>query len=208
MSVYTLIVKIPQAGNKEVSYSVTLNKLHESHPEDYFRSDKNRLNLCEAIQQSARQVSSVSLDSIISKWISEIKCGLHYTTVTLDLPSEFSSSTPEQVPTSPINNSTPIAKNTEITAKSKQPVRSSTTQPTAQPETQPTTKPITQPVAQTITKPATQPAAQPSSHATSQQNSVTQPVTRPANPSPSKNSTQEASTSPSDIRSDTNKADF
>jgi|GEM_PF-2416709 len=180
MSIYNLSVRIPQAGNKEVSYSVTLNKLQESHPEDYFRLEKNRLELCQTIQQSARQVNPADLDAIISKWISEIKCGMHNTTVTLDLPSEVPTK-PEPIINLLVDHSTPPDKNTEVTAKSKQPMPSSTTQP------------------------RTKPAAQPSRPATPSQNSVT----RPPNPSPSpKDSVQETSTSPSDIRSDTNKADF
>jgi len=136
MSVYHLIVRIPQAGNKEFDYSVTLNKLHESYPEDYFRVEDNRLNLCRTIQESAtRQVSPASLEAIISKWISEIKCGIHHTTVTLDLPSE-SVSPPEQVVTPPV---TDKVKNSEVTAKPKQP-RPVTPPPTPKdtiPETSP-----------------------------------------------------------------------
>lgn len=87
MSEYTLVIRIPQAGNKEISYSINLSGLHESYPEDYFRQENHRFHICQTIeQQSARKVDVGNLSLIVSNWISDIKVGRHRTIVTLDLP--------------------------------------------------------------------------------------------------------------------------
>ncbi|NER48975.1 MAG: hypothetical protein F6J92_20205 [Symploca sp. SIO1A3] len=127
MAEYTLVVRIPQAGNHEVTYSLKLSRLHESHPEDYFRKQEHRDQLCQFIQnQSRREVTTASLDAMISKWIADIRCGLYRTVVTLDLPPETYSN-PEvatvypQV-TAPIN---PTAIPSSLTGRftPKQPIR-------------------------------------------------------------------------------------
>ncbi|WP_445636555.1 hypothetical protein NSTC745_01477 [Nostoc sp. DSM 114161] len=114
MSEYTLVVRIPQAGNREIKYSIQLSGLDENYPDDYFRHEKNRLAISQAIeQQSARKVSPTNLNSIVATWILDIKSGLHRTVVTLDLPPDVSS--PIQTITTPISNN--------ITLHAKQPTR-------------------------------------------------------------------------------------
>ncbi|NET58609.1 MAG: hypothetical protein F6K47_21380 [Symploca sp. SIO2E6] len=101
MAEYTLVVRIPQAGNHEVIYRLTLSGLYESHPEDYFRKQENRDQLCQFIQdQSRREVTTASLEAMIAKWIADIRCGLYRTVVTLDLPSQTYSN-PEVAKVSP-----------------------------------------------------------------------------------------------------------
>lgn len=118
MSEYTLVVRIPQAGNREINYSINLSGLDENYPDDYFRHEKHRLAISQAIeQQSARKVSPANLKSIISTWILDIKSGLHRTVVTLDLPPDVSS--PVQTITTPISNN--------ITLPAKQPTRQALT---------------------------------------------------------------------------------
>ena len=117
MSQYTLIVRIPQAGNKEISYFISLSTLYESYPEDYFRQENNRSLISQTIeQQSARTLTSENLTAIISNWIADIKVGRHRTIVTLDLPLD--ASVPIQ-PVIPINN--PV--NNPIVAPAKKPLR-------------------------------------------------------------------------------------
>jgi hypothetical protein len=102
MSEYTLVLRIPQAGNKEISYSINLSRLYESYPEDYFRQENHRFLISQTIeQQSARMLTSENLTAIISNWIADIKVGRHRTIVTLDLPLD--ASVPIQ-PIIPINN--------------------------------------------------------------------------------------------------------
>ncbi|RCJ22385.1 hypothetical protein A6S26_21780 [Nostoc sp. ATCC 43529] len=114
MSEYTLVVRITQAGNREINYSIELSGLDENYPDDYFRHEKNRLAISQAIeQQSARKVTSANLKSIISTWILDIKSGLHRTVVTLDLPPDISS---------PIQTITTQA-SSNITLPAKQPTR-------------------------------------------------------------------------------------
>ena len=89
MPEYTVTIKIPNAGNKQIPYSVVLVDSYEDYPEDYFRIEENRLNLCQAIQnQSARQISQEQLKRLISEWIQEIKLGRRRTTIILDLVPE------------------------------------------------------------------------------------------------------------------------
>lgn len=89
MPEYTVVIKIPNAGNKEIPYSVQLTGPHEDHPEDYFKVEQNRLQLCQVIQNhSARQISKEQLKRLIDKWIGEIKQSRRRTTITLDLPPE------------------------------------------------------------------------------------------------------------------------
>jgi hypothetical protein len=103
MSNYTLTVRIPQAGNKEIQYSLDLTGLYESYPEDYFRRSENRDLVRAKLQSdSAREISQSNLDSMIAKWIADIKCGLHNTVFTADLPPT------SNMRSSPIN-STPAA---------------------------------------------------------------------------------------------------
>ena len=122
MSEYTLIVRIPQAGNKEISYSISLSTLYESYPEDYFRQDNNLSLISQTIeQQSARMLTSENLTAIISNWIADIKVGRHRTIVTLDLPLD--ASIPIQ-PVIPINNPVSVNNlNNPIVAPAKKPLR-------------------------------------------------------------------------------------
>ena len=117
MSEYTLVVRIPQAGNKEISYSINLTTLYESYPEDYFRQENHRFLISQTIeQQSTRMLTSENLTAIISNWIADIKVGRHRTIVTLDL--ALDASVPIQ-PVIPINN--PV--NNPIVAPAKKPLR-------------------------------------------------------------------------------------
>jgi len=117
MSEYTLVVRIAQAGNKEISYSINLSTLYESYPEDYFRQENNRFLISQTIeQQSARMLTSENLTAIISNWVADIKVGRHRTIITLDLPLD--ASVPIQ-PVIPINN--PV--NNPIVAPAKKPLR-------------------------------------------------------------------------------------
>ncbi|MBO1072240.1 MAG: hypothetical protein HEQ13_24060 [Dolichospermum sp. DEX189] len=117
MSEYTLVLRIPQAGNKEISYSINLSRLYESYPEDYFRQENHRFLISQTIeQQLARMLTSENLTAIISNWIADIKVGRHRTIVTLDLPLD--ASVPIQ-PVIPINN--PV--NNPIVAPAKKPLR-------------------------------------------------------------------------------------
>jgi hypothetical protein len=122
MSEYTLVLRIPQAGNKEISYSINLSRLYESYPEDYFRQENHRFLISQTIeQQSARMLTSENLTAIISNWIADIKVGRHRTIVTLDLPLD--ASVPIQ-PISPINNPVSVNNlNNPIVAPAKKPLR-------------------------------------------------------------------------------------
>jgi hypothetical protein len=87
MSNYTLTIRIPQAGNKEVQYSLDLTGIYENYPEDYFRKPENSLLIREKLQSdSAREISQPILDLMLAKWIADIKCGLHNTVFVADLP--------------------------------------------------------------------------------------------------------------------------
>ena len=163
MSEYTLVARIAQAGNKEISYSINLSTLYESYPEDYFRQENHRFLISQTIeQQSARMLTSENLTAIISNWIADIKIGRHRTIVTLDLPLD--ASVPIQ-PVIPINN----PGNNPIVAPAKKPLR-----------------PVVTPTSEIKTV-----------------NSSTNKVENSPNNNPEK--IQEPVT---DIRTDTNKADF
>lgn len=117
MSKYTLVVRIPQAGNKEINYSVNLSGLNESYPEDYFRQESHRLVISQTIeQQSARKVTPENLNSIIANWILDIKRGFHRTIVTLDLSLD-----------SAMSLTSPVPANHTITAPAKQPIQQPST---------------------------------------------------------------------------------
>ena len=123
MTEFTLRLKVPNAGNKEIDYSVDLTGTYGSHPEDYFSSrtdggKANRLKLIQAIKnQSFRQVTDEQLEQIIHKWNHGIKNGKsNTTTVEISLepyapppptltptptPTPTSTPTPTPTPTSP-----------------------------------------------------------------------------------------------------------
>ena len=165
MSEYTLVIRIPQAGNKEISYSINLNGLHESYPEDYFRQETPRFNISQTIEkQSARKIEAANLSMIIANWISDIKLGRHRTIVTLDLPLDSAIGLESVVP--------PI-------------------QTIAAPAKQPSKQPLTPP--KSVVNPVKTP------------NPVIQNTTK-INPAETPVETQKKSSS--DIRTDSNKADF
>jgi hypothetical protein len=168
MSEYTLVVRIAQAGNKEISYSINLTTLYESYPEDYFRQENHRSLISQTIeQQSARMLTSENLTAIISNWIADIKVGRHRTIVTLDLPLDASI---HIQPVIPINNPVSVNNvNNPIVAPAKKPLR---------------------------------PAVTPTSEIKTVNNS-TNKVENPAN-----NNTEKTPEPVTDIRADTNKADF
>ncbi|MEW6498311.1 MAG: hypothetical protein AB1589_38295 [Cyanobacteriota bacterium] len=89
MPEYTVVVKIPNAGNKEISCSINLIDSYEDYPEDYFRLDTNLSSLRETLQvRAARQVGDAHLKRLIDEWIRDIKEGRRRTIITLDLSSE------------------------------------------------------------------------------------------------------------------------
>jgi len=105
MTEFTLRLKIPNAGNKEIYYSVELTGTDSSHPEDYFsaRTDRgkaNRLNLRQTIaNQSLRQITDEQLEQIIHKWNYGIKTGKsNTTTVEISLEPYGGSSPPIPAP--------------------------------------------------------------------------------------------------------------
>jgi hypothetical protein len=121
MSEYTLVIRIPQAGNKEISYSINLNGLHESYPEDYFRQETPRFNISQTIEkQSARKIDAANLSVIIANWISDIKLGRHRTIVTLDLPLDAT-----------IGLESVVTPNQTIAAPAKQPSKQPLTPPSS-----------------------------------------------------------------------------
>lgn len=147
MSEYTLVIRIPQAGNKEISYSINLSGLHESYPEDYFRQENHRFLISQTIeQQSARKVDIGNLSLIISHWTSDIKVGRHRTIVTLDLPLD-----------STIALESVVIPNQTITAPAKQPLASSTSvvKPAKNPNTIIQNSPKTNPAETPAEKPQT-----------------------------------------------------
>jgi len=102
MPQYTVAIKIPNAGNREFTYSVKLTDSYEDYPEDYFKIKENRTMLSQTIQnQSGRQVSESQLKKIINDWVKEIKENRRNVTITLDLPPE-GIPTPNQTPVSTI----------------------------------------------------------------------------------------------------------
>ena len=87
MPEYTLIIEIPNAGNRQIRNSVNLTGSFVDCPGDYFRKPENRTKLKTDIEtQSARQVSEADLDFFIKEWCPDIKQGLTPTTVRRDLP--------------------------------------------------------------------------------------------------------------------------
>lgn len=87
MPEYTLIIEIPNAGNKEFRNTVNLKGHYVDCPKDYFGDQKNRTKLRDDIErQSARQVSDADLEFFIKEWCRDIKQGLSPTTVSRDLP--------------------------------------------------------------------------------------------------------------------------
>ncbi|MDJ1185921.1 hypothetical protein [Roseofilum casamattae] len=92
MTEFTLRLKIPNAGNREIYYSIDLRGTDINHPEDYFslkndRGKANRRNMRQAIENELlRQVSDRQLDRIITDWNYGIKHGKsNSTTVTISL---------------------------------------------------------------------------------------------------------------------------
>jgi len=103
---YILAVRIPNAGNKEITYKASLSSNYASYPEDYFRRNEHRQALQDFIQQqSARTLTKVDLDGIINQWIQDIRSGIPNTTVTLHLPAVTSSGS--SVPSAAIPSATP-----------------------------------------------------------------------------------------------------
>ncbi|BAZ28851.1 hypothetical protein NIES4074_12860 [Cylindrospermum sp. NIES-4074] len=108
MPEYTLVVKIPNAGNKEISYSVNLTVAETRYPEDYFAIEDHKSCLRESIQtKTVRQVSDIQLKRIIYEWTEDIKQNLRRTTVTVDLPTGT-------FVTSPITTAEPTSTPTQI----------------------------------------------------------------------------------------------
>ncbi len=183
MAEYTLSIRIPQAGNHEVSYRLPLGGLYESYPEDYFRNEQHRDALCQFIQdQSKRQVTPRDLDAMISKWVADIRCGMYRTVVTLELPSE-TYGTAGATRVSPINSATPSSTPLSTTLPS-------TTQfSPKQPQTRPMPKPAT-----TTTQPSSIPTTLPQKPVSTKTPDAEKPV--------------EETPQPPDIRTDTNRAEF
>lgn len=102
MPEYTLIVKIPNAGNKEISYSVKLTGSYEDYPEDYFLLENSRSNICQALQtQSGRKLESQQLKWLINEWVHNIKEGRRNTNLSLELSEDISSTSSQARPAAP-----------------------------------------------------------------------------------------------------------
>lgn len=87
MPEYTLIIEIPNAGNRQIRNSVNLTGSFVDFPNDYFRKPENRAKLKTDIEtQSARQVSEADLNFFIKEWCRDIHQGLNKTTLRRDLP--------------------------------------------------------------------------------------------------------------------------
>lgn len=113
MTTYTILVKIPKAGNKTISFDLDLG-FQEDYPEDYFRQEENKLLIKQKIEsQTLRTVTPSLFTQLLESVIKEVKLGRRQITVSLDLPSiaptSFSASenplpsilTPTQPPTKP-----------------------------------------------------------------------------------------------------------
>jgi hypothetical protein len=99
MPEYTLVVRIPQAGDREINHSINLEGLDEDYPADYFRQPVRREEIARTIEtKSARQLSPNHLNAAIDKWIDEIGRGIRRTHVTLELPPSVASSPPVHPP--------------------------------------------------------------------------------------------------------------
>jgi hypothetical protein len=86
MPEYTLIVKIPNAGDKEFRHTFNLPSSFVDFPSDYFRKPENRTKLQNDIEnQSGRQVTDADLEVFIKEWCWDIRQGLTPTTVSRDL---------------------------------------------------------------------------------------------------------------------------
>jgi len=87
MPEYTLIVQIPNAGNKEFRHTLNLPNRFVDFPSDYFRNPENRDKLQKDIEtQSGRQVTDADLEMFIKEWCRDIRQGLSPTTVSRELP--------------------------------------------------------------------------------------------------------------------------
>lgn len=142
MTEFTLKLKIPNAGNKEIYYSVNLTGTDRSYPEDYFntridRGKANCLSLRQAIEnQSLRQVTDEQLEQIIHNWNHGIKYGKsNTTTVIISLEPYGGSSQPiapiVQPPSQPLKPKPPMD------AVPKQPQSPRPENPPVSPETPP-----------------------------------------------------------------------
>jgi len=85
MTLYTLIVEVPQAG-KEVKCEVDLNGSYQNYPEDYFRHSQNRESVRKTLQANLqRDVSQSQADGLIQEWIQAIQRGKAVIKRTLNL---------------------------------------------------------------------------------------------------------------------------
>jgi hypothetical protein len=116
MTEFTLKLKILDAGNKEIYYSVNLTGEDSKHPEDYFysrteRGKANRLKLIQTIENNLlRKVTDEQLDGIITEWNNGIKRGKsNTTTVTISLESYGSNSNSDLTSPNYSNTTPPIA---------------------------------------------------------------------------------------------------
>jgi hypothetical protein len=102
MTQYTIVLTIPNAGNKEICYSV--NHEDNIYPSDYWGDKENRLQLRQFIENvHYRKISDKDLDLIIRKFLSSIKSGFRgRIPITIDLPPigiATPTSTPSPTPT-------------------------------------------------------------------------------------------------------------
>lgn len=89
MPEFTLTIVIPNAGNKEVLYSIYLERKQESYPEDYFRYHDHKEELRKLLREKAgRGVSDYQLQQIIEEWIRHIREGNRQILIYRDLEPE------------------------------------------------------------------------------------------------------------------------
>ena len=87
MTTYTILVKIPKAGNKTISFDLDIG-FQEDYPEDYFRQEENKLLIKQKIEsQTLRTVTPSLFTQLLESVIKEVKLGRRQITVSLDLPS-------------------------------------------------------------------------------------------------------------------------
>jgi hypothetical protein len=90
MPEYTVLVIIPNSGNKEIAYSLEFTGTHEDYPEDYFAVEEHRSRLRNSLQEkTAMGVNDTKIDQLINTWIQDIKQGLHRTTIRLEMTTEL-----------------------------------------------------------------------------------------------------------------------
>ncbi|MCH2232579.1 MAG: hypothetical protein MK111_23655 [Crocosphaera sp.] len=111
MTTYTITIKIPKAGNKEIKHNLNLLDSQEDFPEDFFGQEKNVIPIKQLIEsQTLRTITPPLLKKLTATLIKEIKLGRRQITVSLNMPSEGTNSS--------TNTNTSFIDNTPVTPSS------------------------------------------------------------------------------------------